>query len=940
MKIQYSCNVSEENKAIIEPLITVWSENNPTIKGGEWVLEVRKILSRSFTRAITFLARFVRPGKEGISRVFKIDLYDNAQIEARGAFHLDSTITAKFFCRVKNNPANDFWYEPDGDLFGIIEYEYAGDMGTSDSVETLQNFVNENLEILDNKKEIKQFDQKFLALLDDVIQGLKAKLYKRSTVHNVTVKDVFSSKIKHFNSDFVHRTFQDLPPYLEKIYDISPSVMYNDISNTLNLQLENHYSSPYIHGDLNPTNILVYSGFDRDYAAMIDFLEIEKKKEEGFTPYFWDFARLEAELTLSFFNHGYISKSDIANALDAVTDTQFNIDIKSNSKLEIYFLSNLIYQLRKSFFRTKGLNLDISFDSPDVLKSFYVNLFVFYLFITKFDNSQLEKYIALIFAHKLALNIKKIDSKWVEEKIKKLDKEDKTRQQTKPLSYIIASSILIMAVVLFFIFKDSRPDFPISQLETAEKLLFDKLYKDAGVQFDKLKLSTKKEDYPYYYSRIKLGEAKVYFYQAEIKDREVNLKNAKASLKDSLEYCEPKKYKKLATDIYYYLSRTYVQLSQIRNAEETINTAIEYSEKALSLISKNRRPFEYANIQLSLAEAYKNFSDIKDRKVNIEKARNHIEESLNYFTMAKHPFEFAYANHLFGTIYYYSSKVDNDLANKVEYINRAIDYFKIALVVRKLEKYPLEYAKTQNNLALALIELADHIDKEKNLENAIDAFRSALSVYSNNKKNVDVAKIKINIIGTYLKLASIRNREKNLTKAIEEGKEALNLLPIVKFPRYHAKAQINLGVAYYYLFQLTPEREYIKSSIYSFKQANRIYSKNELSYADTERKLGLAFLAGAIGAEDSESYYKKSIESFKEALKYYIEKQSKLMIMKLSINIAENYIELANMKESLDHLKEAKKYYQKALENINEKETDEIDRIKQIIQQIEKSELK
>ncbi len=59
----------------------------------------------------------------------------------------------------------------------------------------------------------------------------------------------------------------------------------------------------------------------------------------------------------------------------------------------------------------------------------------------------------------------------------------------------------------------------------------------------------------------------------------------------------------------------------------------------------------------------------------------------------------------------------------------SIAAFQKALEVYTVEKYPINYADTQNNLGTAYMVLSGVRNKETNVENAIIAFQKALNVY-------------------------------------------------------------------------------------------------------------------------------------------------------------------------------------------------------------------
>lgn len=424
MKILYSCQAEKDLKLIIEGPLIKWQENSKHINHEDASMEIQKILTRGFTSGVTFMAAFGEPGQKRVSRVFKIDQMDRALKEAKAATFLSKTIAANFFCRIQNDPEQDYWVNSDNIKLGIIEYEYAGSMGMSESVDTLIDYIYQ----LSKNDQLSNSVQGISTALDDVIQGLKTKVYTRNTFYNVNGREAFDRKLKHFNLDFVKGLFDKMSEDVKPLFE-DPEDDYNSIDFSVGIGLNAHYTSDHIHGDLNPTNILVYSGHDRIYGTLIDFLEMELKKEEDFQPFFWDFARLEAELILSLFTKPFYDANKAPEIIEKISDSLFNMEVIDDEDKLLSAYSKILIQLRRSYFRTEGLELDIAFNTTDVLKSYFYNLLIFYISVTKFKNIPIEPILSLALAKITAKQILKVNAKWVSEKIVNVQGENKITEK-------------------------------------------------------------------------------------------------------------------------------------------------------------------------------------------------------------------------------------------------------------------------------------------------------------------------------------------------------------------------------------------------------------------------------------------------------------------------------------------------------------------------------
>jgi tetratricopeptide (TPR) repeat protein len=85
---------------------------------------------------------------------------------------------------------------------------------------------------------------------------------------------------------------------------------------------------------------------------------------------------------------------------------------------------------------------------------------------------------------------------------------------------------------------------------------------------------------------------------------------------------------------------------------------------------------------------------------------------------------YGHIKHMEGTCYYRLALLRNKEIN----LTRAIHAFEEALKIRTLEKYPIDYAKTQNNMGIAYASLSWVQDRQLNLRNAIKAYEEALAM--------------------------------------------------------------------------------------------------------------------------------------------------------------------------------------------------------------------
>ena len=119
---------------------------------------------------------------------------------------------------------------------------------------------------------------------------------------------------------------------------------------------------------------------------------------------------------------------------------------------------------------------------------------------------------------------------------------------------------------------------------------------------------------------------------------------------------------------------------------------------------------------------------------------------------------------------------------KAKYKRVAIKAYKKTLKIYTYEKFPMDYAMTQNNLGTAYCTLAEVENKAENCKNAITAYEEALKVRTLERFPMDYAMTQNNIGATYRTLAVIENKAKNCKRAMEAYKKALKVFTKEEFP--------------------------------------------------------------------------------------------------------------------------------------------------------------
>ncbi len=252
---------------------------------------------------------------------------------------------------------------------------------------------------------------------------------------------------------------------------------------------------------------------------------------------------------------------------------------------------------------------------------------------------------------------------------------------------------------------------------------------------------------------------------------------------------------------------------------------------------------------------------------------------------------------------------------KAEYMRTAIKAYEAALKVKTLERFPLDYAMTQNNLGNAYGRLAEVEAKAENCKKAIKAYQEALKVRTLESFPMQHAMTQNNLGAAYGRLAEVEAKAENCKKAIKAYQAALEVYTLERFPMDYAMTQNNLGNAYQTLAEVEVKAENCKRAIKAYQEALKVYTLERfpMDYAMTQNNLGAAYgrLAEVEAKADN---CKKAIKACEAALKVRTLERFPMDYAMTQNNLGNAYGRLAEVEAKAENCKKAIKAYQAALE--------------------------
>lgn len=767
MTIHNLASYTDQQNQIIKDLLKVWFTNNfdtqPPIH-----FEIEEDFSRIYSSAIVFLARYGEPGKKRISRIFKISNYYDILQEAISVLKLNHYTSSKFFCRVKNKVYEDYLYSQNKEL-GLIEYEYAGDMGESASLTTIYLHL---LSYYNNIASVRtQLNPETLkAVFDDVTNGLKNHVYSFKSYSDINPRHYFSRKIKHIDSDFIQSIIDDSPDSLKIPLKKNSEGLFTQIQNALNIKIINLYISEEIHGDLNPSNFLVYSGLDRPYGILIDFYEMEEKIKENFTPLFWDFARLEGELTLFLLKETDDKK--LNNIFQKLTSCINENQSLTGLDKEQYFFCSVFKKLRQSYFEPIGQSFDLSFTNKDIKINYYYTLFVFYLFVLKFHYSDTEKAIALCFAH------------YYSQKLLNLDKSGTLKPKKKNRLLISSLIVIILLLCLFFFDYKDQPRLPENypkQLVKAKEYIDSGFYEEGKKTYIKAISKLPKDLFPYEYSKLNtlLGQSLL---------KEAREKQSAKIILEALKYFDIAEknitdHESLHSEILLEKGIAFLNLSELKKSFEDLEKANSDFLKSQKYIKhKTSKLFYEASFYLAIVKIIE--YQYNHKKEDLITGQKSLESLLNNTLLN---------DNLKSKMYHYLALSFYDLSyyEDIELnLSQALLYINNALIDRNPELNLRLFKESHFMLANIYLRMAQYYNNKHYYENAIDSFHKSKTESQNNlERFIDSS---IGIARAYIEMNAISENQLNINQAeryiidIFEAIKKINKSNSLKFKKMEA----------------------------------------------------------------------------------------------------------------------------------------------------------
>ena len=203
--------------------------------------------------------------------------------------------------------------------------------------------------------------------------------------------------------------------------------------------------------------------------------------------------------------------------------------------------------------------------------------------------------------------------------------------------------------------------------------------------------------------------------------------------------------------------------------------------------------------------------------------------------------------------------------NKAHF-EQALGAYDDALQVLTKEKFPQDWAKTQNNRGI-LLSKSGTLDRPRVYQNALTAYDNALSILTRDEHPRDWAIVRMNQGTALLNLGA----ESDLQDALNAFNDALQVLTKDRFPQNWAATKVNQGLALKTLGVLNQDKARLDGALTAFDDALQVLTKDRFprSWATTKMNQGLTLGNLAVLSGDVATQLERSLDALDDALQVF-----------------------------------------------------------------------
>jgi tetratricopeptide (TPR) repeat protein len=201
-------------------------------------------------------------------------------------------------------------------------------------------------------------------------------------------------------------------------------------------------------------------------------------------------------------------------------------------------------------------------------------------------------------------------------------------------------------------------------------------------------------------------------------------------------------------------------------------------------------------------------------------------------------------------------------------LEQAVAAFREALKERTRERAPFDWAKTQTNLSEALVALGDRVGETAMLEEAVAILREALREYTREHAPFEWADTQSSLGSALLVLGGLESGTAKLEEAVAAFRAALEEWTRERVPLDWARTQSNLGGALYSIGYRESGTATLEQAVAAYREALKENTRERMPLAWATLQVNLGSALTAMGErENATAKLEQAVAAYREALK-------------------------------------------------------------------------
>lgn len=393
------------------------------------------------------------------------------------------------------------------------------------------------------------------------------------------------------------------------------------------------------------------------------------------------------------------------------------------------------------------------------------------------------------------------------------------------------------------------PEYILDNLEDADKMLNQKLTRNAKEIYEESLKQISKHTQPFLYAKVKRNLAKsIIDLACESDDEENQIRKAIVYLEEVVQIFDPSIHSEELAQTYIHIGEGYNWLAFFREKKENLFKAIEATKKAIDILKNIPKSPIYIKSLYGLGCRYRELASLSNLEQDALTGLEYFTKSLSLSDPSKDPVYYCYIQREMAQTYLILRRMNPPKEMKDDYTNRILEHCKKGIDVISIEKNPRQYASMLSMKASILFSVSCETKDSKLLTESIDLYRESISISKKYLHSVNYLSQLFQFISCWLEKFRLMGDSKDLEEFKHYINEAFQISSIDTHPYYFASFKY-LESSYFWMLvkkidQSTQEKiTHIRLAISSLGISLSVFTKESylINYIKTKNQIANYF---------------------------------------------------------------------------------------------------